>query len=211
MPFSVLMFAILLAMTAGSFVMVRLLASRWTTHRRFFTLRDWGLGHGLRMIRTVRRPGEPERSLPAVLPERIARLDPPARVRWHFTNGQLTLLRLHAPGDTWNLLLWSLAAPWPATALRPSRIDRCLLDRLELFSYPSTHGVERFTLHGTDPGAARRLNDSVARGLLPPDLTLLLDGPLMVIDFSSRPFDPIDMDRVVALARQLAAGLPPPP
>ena len=41
--------------------------------------------------------------------------------------------------------------------------------------------------------------------LLPHDLGLVLQGRRLILDFSTRPFDGIELSRIVALVEQLAA------
>jgi hypothetical protein len=68
--------------------------------------------------------------------------------------------------------------------------------------------VTRFVVFGSDSHAARILSKSEARALLPPDIGLILHGQHLVLDFSARPFDGIELGRMVALADQLAGHLP---
>jgi hypothetical protein len=68
--------------------------------------------------------------------------------------------------------------------------------------------TDRFIVFGTDSAAARALSKSHARALLPPDVGLLLHGRHVVLDFSTRPFDGIELGRMVALAEQLVQHLP---
>ncbi|MCS7032827.1 MAG: hypothetical protein NZ561_02405 [Phycisphaerae bacterium] len=203
MTFSWTTFLILLFTVVVTFAMTGILAARWTTWRRYFALRDWARSRRLRLLRRDQMPED--------LPEGLAILRPPLRLRWHLTDGCLTLMRAHRAERTCNLLLLRIAGGWPATGLRSARRQWTALDWLELFSFPSSHGAQRFTLHGREPIAARRLSDSLVRGLLPPDLSILLDGNVMLIDFSDRPFDPIELDRIITLSRQIAAALPPVP
>jgi hypothetical protein len=44
--------------------------------------------------------------------------------------------------------------------------------------------------------------------LLPADIGLLLVEQNLVLDFSSRPFDPLEMQRIDALAEQIVLHLP---
>ena len=60
---------------------------------------------------------------------------------------------------------------------------------------------------GTEPTAARDLARSTLMALLPPDLGLLLVGRHLLLDFSARPFDPIEFGRMIALADQLGRGM----
>jgi hypothetical protein len=92
--------------------------------------------------------------------------------------------------------------------LRPSGAASSALDLFSLGSFP-TMGTERFTAFGTDSAAARAVTKSMLRSLLPPDIGLLLHGRHLVLDFSARPFDAIELSRVAALSDQLASHLPP--
>ena len=78
----------------------------------------------------------------------------------------------------------------------------------ETSSYPRMGDVARFIVFGTDSQAARMLSKSETRALLPPDIGLLLHGRHLVLDFSARPFDGIELGRMVALADQLVQHLP---
>jgi hypothetical protein len=57
--------------------------------------------------------------------------------------------------------------------------------------------------------AARAAVASMLIALLPHDLGLILHGRRLILDFSTRPFDGIELSRIVALVEQLAAHLPP--
>lgn len=203
MTFSWLTCTVLVLIAAATFVMTELLAMRWTKYRRYFLLRDWASQHGLRVF--------DKGAWVSPLPANVTQVLDDRRVRWSLGDGRLSMIRLQANCETYNLLVAPIQTDWPPTALRPTMWQSCLLDRLNLFNYPSQYGVQRFTLHGEHPQAARRLSDSHIRGLLPADLAILLVGRHMVIDFSSRAFDPIELDRMIALANQLLASVPPAP
>ncbi|MEA2707785.1 MAG: hypothetical protein QOF78_386, partial [Phycisphaerales bacterium] len=94
------------------------------------------------------------------------------------------------------------------TGLRPANQPASLLDQFSLSSYPRMGETDRFIVFGTDSAAARALSKSHARALLPPDVGLLLHGRHVVLDFSTRPFDGIELGRMVALAEQLVQHLP---
>lgn len=200
MQFSWFTFLGLAALVLAAFAMTAFLSSRYTSWRRHFVMRDFAASRGMKLVRS--------KALPELLPARITGITPRPGARWHFSDGTLSLVRLQAGSDTFNVVLVKIASDWPATALRPSAQAYSLFDKLELFSYPSSYSTLRFTLHGLDPPAARTLSDSPCRGLLPADLGLLLEGTVMLIDFSSRPFDPIELGRMIALGRQLAGVVP---
>ena len=79
---------------------------------------------------------------------------------------------------------------------------------LPISSLYATWPGERFLLHGQQRLATRILGKSHLRALLPPDVALLLAERCMVLDFSSRPFDGLELARMDELAEQLLAHLP---
>lgn len=200
MQFSWYTFFGLVALAAGPLAMTQFLSSRYTVWRRKFVLRDFAAERGLKLLRS--------KALPRSLPPSVAGITPGPKARWHFSDAALSLVRLQTGTETFNVLLLKINGNWPATALRPSAHAGSLFDKLELFSYPSPYSTLRFTLHGVDAPAARKLSDSPCRGLLPADLGLLLEGGAMLIDFSARPFDPIELGRMIALAQQLVGAVP---
>ena len=54
-----------------------------------------------------------------------------------------------------------------------------------------------------DSKDARLMAASPARGLLPADIGLIVHGPYITLDFSVRPFDAIEFDRMLAVMEQL--------
>ena len=68
--------------------------------------------------------------------------------------------------------------------------------------------TERVVLYGAEARAARKLGKSSVAALLPPDVGLLLVEQNLVLDFSSRPFDPLELQRIDALAEQIVTHLP---
>lgn len=201
MHFSWINFGLLAIIAVGTVAMVELLSRRYTRWRRYFKLRDFADENKLRLVR--------DGQLPTLLPQRVSKLARGTKTRWHFADDGMAILRLQTDQQTYNLILFALNANWPATAFRPSSQPTTLMERLELFSYPSAYGTQRFTLHGVDPAASRKLSESRCRALLPSDLSLMLEGSTLMIDFSSRPFDPIEFGRMIALIRQIATAVPP--
>jgi hypothetical protein len=100
------------------------------------------------------------------------------------------------------------STPWLPTALRPRANASSLIDLFPMTSFPSMLPPERFVLFGTDSAAARALANSKLPALLPPDVGLLLHGQTVVIDFSSRPFDTIELSRVTELVEQIVQHVP---
>ncbi len=202
----------LLAVLVLSAVTLAVLVRRWTTQRSRVVLSDWAKGNGFRI-------GNSERP-----PALVGEFKSQPRVRASLKSDDTLLLMLEAesaqPQSTspsavaprWHALVRELPAEteWKPTGLRPAHATESLLDLYSLSSYPTMGNVERFVIYGTDTHSARTLSKSHARGLLPADIGLLLHGRQLILDFSSRPFDPIEFDRMQALADQLLAQLPMP-
>ena len=181
---------------------------RWTTHRGWRELLDWSRERGFTLSRPEKTAGEPF--------DRIVG----ARVLTQLESGGSRAMQLrivpeggaeacNAEATRWHVLVRQIASPpWPSTGLRPATAPASLLDLFSLSSYPRMGDVARFIVFGTDSQAARILSKSEARALLPPDVGLLFHGQHLVLDFSSRPFDGIELGRMVALADQLVQHLP---
>ncbi|HEY8666645.1 MAG TPA: hypothetical protein VIL86_08280, partial [Tepidisphaeraceae bacterium] len=97
-----------------------------------------------------------------------------------------------------------------ATGMRPAQHSTSLLDHFSLSSFPTLLAPERFVIYAADSAPARMLANSGLRTLLPPDVGLLLIGNILLLDFSTRPFDTIEFGRLIALANQLVSHLPAP-
>lgn len=104
----------------------------------------------------------------------------------------------------WNLAIRQVASASPPVGLRAKDANRSFLDFFELEHAPSVSKSDRFTLIGDDLLASRKLADGSGRALLPADLSLLRVDEYVVIDFSARPFDEIELGRMMALIDQLA-------
>ncbi len=200
-----------LLLTAAVCVFV-VLARRMTVHRRRVIFSEWADSAGFKAyFNEAARDHGP-------LPVPLDRLSPPASPIVQLTNGKLTLaqlLSLTTPASahperpsTWHILITPVGATWPMTALRPIAHAASLLDGFEMSSYPSLAPPERFIIFGADPIAARRIAQSQLRGLLPADLGLMLCENHLLLDFSARAFDPIELTRIIALAEQIASRLP---
>jgi len=174
---------------------------RWTTHRGWRDLLDFSRERGF----TLSRPGPDE---PAGEPfDRLNNATVTTVLQSE--NTRALQLRLAPPAGTrWHVLVRQMNSSWPATGLRPSTAAASLIDEFSLSSYPQMGDVTRFVVFGSDSHAARILSKSEARALLPPDIGLILHGQHLVLDFSARPFDGIELGRMVALADQLVGHLP---
>jgi hypothetical protein len=200
----------LLASSAVFWVLVR----RWESHREILAFLEWGAQHGLRP------PSDESDNLAA--PLTALHQHRPQVIR-SMSNPTLRLMQVltapvpHIDGTpgaggqiTWNILIRRIGSSWTATGLRPTTARRSLLDLFSLSSFPTMGANDRFTIFSADSAAARALAGSMSRSLLPPDIGLLLSGNHLVLDFSQRPFDEIEFNRMMALAEQLAEKLPVP-
>jgi hypothetical protein len=216
---SPLIVACLFAILGASVTMYWLLVRRWTSRRQWVSLAEWARQAGFRIGRE-RRDDEPGGG--PVLPPPLDALGT-ARVslRMQLTGARSTILQAQPVESTdstgpnsappLNLLARKLEAAWPPTALRPvhTPAGASVIDLFSLGSFPLMGAGHRFAVYGADSAAARALAQSSVRALLPQDVGLLLHGQHLVLDFSSRPFDGLEFTRMITLAEQLLAHLPP--
>ena len=203
---------VLLAVIGLSVAVFVALVRRSTSKRSWVEIAEWAREHGFRV--TAR-----ESAAPAPL-DSVHRAD--VRAAMCATDKRTTLVRLEAAAPAgadrladaaparWHALVRDIETTWQPTGLRPAPAATSLLDLFSLSSFPLMGETQRFVVYGTDSAPARRLSKSNLRGLLPPDIGLLLHGQRLVLDFSERPFDTIEFDRMIALADQLVLHLPSP-
>jgi hypothetical protein len=207
-PWGVL--AVLVVVLALSVVMFVALVRRWTSSRMWVSISDWARSRGFRAsVQDCPAPPPLDALRNATLMSQVC-----------VTNGKSSLMRLQMRGEapqgsstadatrTWHVLVRELESDWRPSALRPASAPSSLLDLFSLTSFPLMGETQRFVVYGTDSAPARQLSKSRARALLPPDVGLLLHGRNMILDFSDRPFDEIEFDRMIALAEQLVANMP---
>jgi hypothetical protein len=213
-PFSIWVFAGTCLVLAASVAMFWLHVQRWTHNRLWVALRDWANGHGFKLHRAGR----------AAVPVPLAGLTlPPPNALVALAGAKTVLLQMDTPASAvqggsgqpqrWNVLVRELssaaaATDWPATALRPAAHERSLVDLFGLASFPALLSSDRYTIHGVDSAAARAVAKSMLIALLPHDLGLILYGRRLIVDFSTRPFDGIELSRVLSLVDQLVTHLP---
>jgi len=160
---------------------------------------EWARENGFRSVRAGQPPPAP-----------LDGLDVSPRLM--VSSGLLTLLDYSLPieGATRiHLLHRQLDWPLAPAGLRPMTDEISFLDRFNLHPYPMITSNERFLAIGVDSLAARQIADAM-RTLLPADIGLLIHHRAMLIDFSSRHFDTIEFERMIALSDQLAKHLPTP-
>jgi hypothetical protein len=198
-PFSWRIFLTLLLVLLISAATFAALVRRWTTQRHRIVLSDWAKGKGFHLASPELAPPLPQNP------------KTPLNVIQAITDEMTWLLEVQSADESaprWHVLLCKIDREWKPTGLRPTHDARSLIDLFSLSSYPTMGNVERFVVYGTDTRAASSLSKSQIRGLLPRDIGLLLHDQWLILDFSVRPFDPIEFDRMTALMEQLVAHLP---
>jgi hypothetical protein len=216
-PLSPTLLLVPVAILLASGTVYYLLVRRWTTQRRWLALADWAEANKFKLH------GEQL----AVLPEVLKLLTtPPPRALLSLNDADTALLQIETsltpssgpaqstPAEPrpsrWNLLVRKLELAWPMTGLRPQGHAHSILDFFPLADMQAMSPSERFVLYGAESRSARALSKSILRGLLPPDIGLLVVGHNLILDFSARPFDELTLERIDALAEQLVLHLPAP-
>lgn len=208
--FSWLTFLTLALVLGLSVAVFAALVQRWTRSRLWVDIATWARRRGHRAKLNLDAPPPP---LDQAMPKS------PLHITAAVFNDQGGYFRLEGGGASdapqatatlsrWHILVRRIGAAWPATALRPGGAEGSFVDLYSLGSFPLMGEAHRFVVYGTDSAAARRLSGSSIRSLLPPDVGMLLIGPHLLLDFSSRPFDPIEFERLEALAASVASHLP---
>jgi hypothetical protein len=204
-PFSFAIFFCLLVIILASSAIFYSLTHRWTSDRRRAAMEDWAVEQRFRMHTA------PAAALPAAL-QSLQSLN--ARVDISFTRGPLSLLQLTtisqplSKQSQWHILMRELDRAWTPAGLRPVHPERSFLDLFSLTGFPSLLPPERFVIVASDGHAAKEMMNSPVRGLLPPDVGLMVHGPYVTIDFSERPFDTIEFERMIAVMEQIVSHLP---
>jgi hypothetical protein len=198
--FSFLTLLVLAGMLGMSCVTFWLLVRRATLNRQWVALSDWARGRGFRNHPIA--DGTPPAPFSMISTSR-------PRVRLWLAGRSSQLLQMQGvEAGAWHVLIQSIESNWPPTALRPVAKEQSLLDLFSLASFPAMISAERFVIFGADSNAAKSLAKSSLSALLPPDIGLLLHGQHVVLDFSNRPFDAIEFDRMLTLVNHLMSHLP---
>jgi hypothetical protein len=199
---------VLVIVLVASALIFRMLVRRWTTRKHWLELSRWAGENGMKL------QGADKAMVPAPLATAI---NPAPTASMSISSDHMAIVELHtlkaqrtdsSQFTTWRALVRQIEPRWLPTGLRPRANASSMLDLFSLSSFPSMAPPERFVVFGTDSAAARRVAGSSLLALLPPDLGLLLHGSTLLLDFSARPFDTIELSRLCALADQLLAHLP---
>jgi hypothetical protein len=204
-----LVLGVLLLALAGSSVIFWLLVRRWTTRRQQFAMIEWGTSAEVRLL--------PDAEQKLVPPLQVLAAHRP-QIEIQLENEMTTLLRLSADAPPavqgrpdievfFNLLVRRMETFWKPAGLRPTDSRHSILDFFSLSSFSAIGGIERFVVFAIDSTAAKEFPQSTARALCPRDVGLLLCENWLLLDFSQRPFDDLEFNRMIALASQLELKL----
>lgn len=193
---------VLLAILAASSVIFFVSVHRETTHRAQLRLAEWAEQNRFARMNAEFGPPRPV--------DRVAGPAMSLTVGLYDWNTKLVHLRSSAPDPgepplQWNLAIRHLATMSPPVGLRSTEAARSIVDLFNLEPSPRQAAGARFTIVGEDLIASARLADGSSRALLPADLSLLRIDDYLVLDFSHRPFDPIELGRILALLDQMAS------
>jgi hypothetical protein len=187
----------ILALSGGVF---HVLCRQWTIHRPIAALEEWAVDRKF----DLHLPAD------AILPEALNGLKPmDPRIELLLKSESITLIRLTtaakptAPRPVWHLLIRRSRQACNPAGLRPVHAAHSFLDLFNMIGCPSLLPPERFVAFGIESKDAKRIAASPARGLLPADIGLLVHGPYITLDFSTRPFDAIEFERMLAIMQQV--------
>lgn len=194
---------VLLALiVAGGSIVFAMSILRETRHRARRRLDDWAERQRFAWMNL-------EFGVPRPL-DRLTRVS--MRLVMGLYNRNSRLMHIRTPPDGpddvpghWNLAIRQVANTSPPVGLRPRDARKSFVDFFALEHAPSLSKNDRFTLVGDDLLASRKLAEGSGRALLPADLSLLRIDDFLLIDFSARPFDEIELGRMMALLDQLAS------
>ena len=193
----------LIAVLCASAWMVSKLVTRHTQGRAAFSLWEWGVNKRFR-----RRP-------PGVVTvdalDEIRDYALRSNEHWQSHDGLTSIYRLQtvSRGDVvqhWHALVRTVEQYSTPIALRPAGAPHSLVDLMHLTLFPKLSSQTRFAVYGLRATDARELAGGAARALLPPDIGLIRNADAVILDFTSRPFDPVEFSRVCAIAEQIVAG-----
>lgn len=198
-PFSVGILLTLIVCLIASLGMFVVLVRRWTTNKFHFELGQWA---GQRRFDMSEKPNA------ELLPPPLDGSEGAGLCARRFfkskdaTIAQLILTASANDIRVYHVCITPCCVSTPPVAIKPQREGRWVVDLFRLAPAAST-GSERFQIFGNDLSANLRISESSVAGIAPPDIAILFVGGNMLLDFTARPFDPIEFDRMLALAQQL--------
>lgn len=198
-----LILSLLMLILLASLAVFLTLVTRHTTGRGTTARWEWCGDHGFKggLLGSMKLPGLED------LPHHNL------RVVEHYRTPTISILRAQSfeedgrdkegAGGIWHLLIAETEHFWPIVALRPSSAKNSLIDLMGLQVFPKLSSESRFTVCGLAAIEARKLAAGPVRALIPPDIGLIRSADRLIIDFSARPFDPVEFSRMLAIAEQV--------
>jgi hypothetical protein len=174
---------------------------RWVHRRQWTAVEEWAHIRSFRVMEHARE-----------LPTPLSHLPLRARVLLTGKNtiiAQLESLEMSAPTpgvpavQRWHVIVRSGDRPREPGALRPVNATRSFVDFFNFEEFPTLTTGVRFMVRSRDYSAGKRLAESSGRALLPPDVGLVIEGTSLILDFSTRPFDPIEFSRLISVLDQV--------
>lgn len=208
---------VLVVALAGSWAMLWWLMRRWTRGRTRERLRLWASSRGLSPTETVPPLLDGTQAMPRVLVGFCSADAFVGRLRTATTPAS----RSPKSPAAWNVMMvrrGSTQAPRGACALRPTASRVSLIDfygvgyatpggALELLSFPSVTVPEAFVVFGSEGADVSPAVALAGQNEVPEDLGLILTPDWVVVDFSSRTLDELELTRAWELAGKLARDL----
>ena len=195
-----IIFIALLAILAASAAIFFISVHRETSHRAQMRLAEWAEQNRFTKMNAEFGPPRP-----------VDRLSPALTMTIGYYRHGTRLVHARTPGvdvgdppAQWNLAIRQVPSVSAAVGLRAADVGRSIVDLFHLEPSPRQSANARFVIVGEDIVASHKMADGSSRALLPGDLSLLRLDDYLVIDFSHRPFDPIELGRMLGLLDQLA-------
>ncbi|MGN6504217.1 MAG: hypothetical protein ACTHM6_01520 [Tepidisphaeraceae bacterium] len=195
----------LIAILIASSIMVARLIRRHTTGMDRFSKWEWCVNRGFRRGRIGS----------------VVRIDALDEIRSHALRAvehyvsrdqHTSIYRLQSVSpegtvQTWNALIRTVDHYSTPIALRPVHVPANLVDLMQLQLFPKLSSEARFNVYGLRAIDARLLATGPSKALLPYDIGLIRNADAVILDFTTRPFDPVEFSRMCAIAEQIVAGL----
>lgn len=194
-------------MLVASVLMLNQLLRRHTVGRARFKKWEWAVNRGFRTgsLATL--------NIDALDEIRDHVLQP--LEHYESRDGLTSIYRLHSVSrdmqvQTWHVLVRYVDGYSTPIALRPTTAAVSLVDLMQLQLFPKLSSETRFNVYGLRAIDARQLATGPCRALLPPDIGLIRNADAIILDFTTRPFDPVELSRVCSVAEQIAAQIDKP-
>lgn len=180
--------------------MLHQLCRRHTVGRDRFAVWEWSVNRRFRRLRSVSPVGV----------DGLEEIEQTLRVIEHYQSrdGARSILKIQSLSPsgtlrTWHVLIQETDDLVGPVGLRPVGSEASLVDLMNLPLMPRLSSETRFAVYALRVTDARQVATGAVKALLPPDIGLIRSSDRLVLDFTSRPFDPTEFDRMLAIAGQI--------